>query len=429
MHRRMTDAGEAGRPRMTRQVRWVWTLVTLGGLFNAACDNLLQVEVPSDVEAESLNNPAMVEVLVSGVIADFECAFANYTFLGGTVSDEIMNAGVAAAYNNYDRRQFTAAEGSFSTGSCASGTGLYTPLATARWFADDVYRRLNSFSDAEIPNRVSLMATTAAYAGYALVLFGEGFCETAIDEGSALSPAEVLSLAEERFANAIQHAQAANDPEILNMAYVGRARARLGLGNLTDAASDARAVPEGFRKVATYSGVNDRRENRLYTFIHRDRRASVGVDYWDVRWEGVPDPRVPVTLTDQNGIDELTPMAVPDQYASVDAPIPIATWEEAQLIIAEAEGGQVAVGIINDLLQRAGLAPTLNASDPAEIKNGIIEQRRRQLFLQSHRLGDLLRYGLPFPTGSHPWKLSEYGDATCFPLPDVERFNNPNVTE
>ena len=69
--------------------------------------------------------------------------------------------------------------------------------------------------------------------------------------------------------------------------------------------------------------------------------------------------------------------------------------------------------------------PPLHATDPAEIQNGIIKQRRRQLFLQSHRLGDMVRYGLPFPTGIHPWKLTEYGNATCFVLPNVGARHQP----
>jgi hypothetical protein len=410
----------------TRSVRAVVT-ICFAAVVSAGCDNLLEVEVPGSVEASTLDTPEMMAVLVPGVVADFECAFANYILLAGTVGDEIMNAGVAAAYNNYDRRRVDPGETSFATGSCASGTGLYSPVSTARYVADDVYRRLEKFTDAQVPGRVSFLATTAAYAGYSLILLGEGFCEAAIDAGPLLSRTDVLRLAELRFTNAIQHAQAANHTEILRMAYVGRARARLGLGDLANAAADAKQVPQGFRKDATFGSVNPRRENKIFTFTHRDRPASIAPEFWNLTWSGVADPRVRVTNTTRLGLDGLTPLYVPDAYASAGAPIPIATWEEAQLIIAEAEGGQSAINIINGLLQRAGLPANFTAANAAEIRNGIIEQRRRQLFLQSHRLGDMLRYNLPFPTGLHPWKRIDYGTQTCFPLPDVERLNNPNL--
>ena len=59
----------------------------------------------------------------------------------------------------------------------------------------------------------------------------------------------------------------------------------------------------------------------------------------------------------------------------------------------------------------------------------IIEERRREFFLEGHRLGDLRRYNLPFlPAPGAPYGPGgTYGNQTCFPLPDVERINNPNI--
>ncbi|MBA2458981.1 MAG: RagB/SusD family nutrient uptake outer membrane protein [Gemmatimonadales bacterium] len=59
----------------------------------------------------------------------------------------------------------------------------------------------------------------------------------------------------------------------------------------------------------------------------------------------------------------------------------------------------------------------------------IIEERRRELFLEGHRLGDIIRYGLPlFPAPGTPFYVGgEFGTQVCFPLPAVERDNNPNI--
>jgi hypothetical protein len=62
-------------------------------------------------------------------------------------------------------------------------------------------------------------------------------------------------------------------------------------------------------------------------------------------------------------------------------------------------------------------------------KNALIEERRRALFLQGQRLFDLIRFQIPldpaagskFPGGGTYWSQE------CMPLPDVERFNNPNL--
>ena len=60
----------------------------------------------------------------------------------------------------------------------------------------------------------------------------------------------------------------------------------------------------------------------------------------------------------------------------------------------------------------------------------IVSERERELFMESQHLGDKLRYNLPFtPAAGTPYPPKaggQYGSTTCFPLPDKERFNNPN---
>ena len=55
----------------------------------------------------------------------------------------------------------------------------------------------------------------------------------------------------------------------------------------------------------------------------------------------------------------------------------------------------------------------------------VLEERRRQLFSEGQRYGDMLRYNLPFTKGL-TLKGNIYSDLTCVPLPDVETRNNPN---
>ncbi|MGH7475240.1 MAG: RagB/SusD family nutrient uptake outer membrane protein [Longimicrobiales bacterium] len=122
---------------------------------------------------------------------------------------------------------------------------------------------------------------------------------------------------------------------------------------------------------------------------------------------------------------------VQTKYPAFSSPIPLATWEEAQLIIAEVTGGETAVGIINALHQRAGL-PSYDPATDGDITEHTIQERSRELFLEGgHRLKDILRYmGTPYEisvdTGIDHFGR-EYGPTTCWPLPNVERHNNPNL--
>jgi hypothetical protein len=63
------------------------------------------------------------------------------------------------------------------------------------------------------------------------------------------------------------------------------------------------------------------------------------------------------------------------------------------------------------------------------VKAQIVEERRRELYLEGHRLGDLRRLNIALTpaTGSAYPGGGAYGSLSCFPLPDVERINNPNI--
>jgi starch-binding outer membrane protein, SusD/RagB family len=56
-------------------------------------------------------------------------------------------------------------------------------------------------------------------------------------------------------------------------------------------------------------------------------------------------------------------------------------------------------------------------------------ERARELFLEGHHLSDMRRFNLPqIPApGTNYRQGGIYGDARCFPLPEVERNSNPNA--
>lgn len=395
-------------------------LATLG------CSDLLDVEVPTRVPEETLDDPQMSAVLVNSVVADFECALSNYVTATGLLTDELIISTEFIAPTSWDLRRISSDNGNLGTAGCtAFGFGVYQPLSTARFQADDAFRRIEEFPDGEVPDKPRHLATVSVYGGYALTLMGEGFCRAAIDGGPALQPAEVLREAETRFTRAIQLAQQVNATDVLNMALVGRARARLGLGDGAGAVADAEQVPEGFATLATYSSSDARRENTVFVYNQRDLMVSVDPRFRDLEVEGQPDPRVPVLDGNRVGHDGFTDMFFQQKYTSEGSPIEIATWEEAQLIIAEVQGGQEAVDAINRLRAEADLPP-FSSNDPEEIAQQVLEERRRELYLESHRLADHLRLGLPFDTGLNH-KGVPYGDTTCLPLPDAEILNNPNI--
>lgn len=306
--------------------------------------------------------------------------------------------------------------------------GFYTPLQQARFQLDDAATRLLAFTDAQVPNRARFITEMRAYSGYTYTLLAEGMCEMALDNGPRMTKAEVLAIAEDRFTDAISRATALNDASLRNMAIVGRARTRLDLGNLAGAAADAVLVPSGFVRVAEFSETTPTRENRLYNLSVRNDFVSVGPDYRGLTvGAGVPDPRVRVTDMRRIGPDNNTPIWQQQKFTGSGAvSLPIASWAEAQLILAEASGGQAAVDAINRVRAVAGV-PALVPPPGSDMTTLVLEERRRQLFSEGHRYADMLRKNLPFITGVNR-KGQTISSLTCVPLPDVETQNNPNFT-
>jgi hypothetical protein len=384
-----------------------WPAALLVAASLAACD--LDVTTPSRLKASDLGNPGSAQLLVDGAQGDFQCAYGNYVVVSGLIAGELSDASQTAARWSYDRRVIDPSESQYSQESCA-GLGLYTPLQTARFSNVTTLQKLQGWTDEQVPNRQRLIAQTAAFAGYTLVMLGEGFCQAPAEtNGPALTQAALFAKAEEHFGTAITAAQAAGSNAqavaLLNLAYVGRARARLDQGKKTEAAADAALVPAGFTYTLATFSTAARLENRVYSENNQGVQVNIGVSYQK------PDS-FPVALSGTRTDGRSNPLWTQQLYLDLDAPYVVASGAEAKLIRDEASG-------------------TLTARQA-------VSARRQQLFLRGTRLFDLQRFRTvdaslvpldPASNANYP-KGGRYGDLggkLCMPLPDIERLNNPNI--
>ncbi|HET9512435.1 MAG TPA: RagB/SusD family nutrient uptake outer membrane protein [Gemmatimonadales bacterium] len=425
------------------------TLLVAAGL--TGCANLLEQTAPSRVLEETLLVPANSKLLVDGARAAFGCAYQAYVTASGLVSDEMEDTQLGAAGWDYDRRSIVTI-GIYAESTCETSQlfGIYRPMQTARFQADFATQTITAFPDAEVQDKGTLLATAALFAGYSYLLLGEGFCSMAVsapeeilnDQGGAeLTSVDMFEVAEARFTQAIDLGTTAGVTDIVNAARVGRARARLNLAKfpgqpvdnakLVEARADAAAVPGAFEYNLPYqtAGSPAYAQNLLYRRQRDFFQYGIAPTFRDLTFGGVPDPRTAVTNTGVIGADGVSIVWAADKYPAQNSPIRLASWEEAQLIIAEIDGGQAAVDIINTLHDAVGL-PDFNSADPVAIFNQVIQERDRELFLEGHRMWTIRRLDLPFnpPVGTvYPIKGGTYGDTRCFPLPDIERNNNPGL--
>lgn len=433
MNSNQTRQREARAPRFSsnRYVAGIMGMVMLLAACNT--DRLLNVNVPNRVQASTLNDPKQSALMVNSTIGDFECALGSYIVVEGLISDELSDAQLGAAAWPYDRRDAnTQPSGIYGTNGCNNNQspGLYAPLSTARWSADNALTNLQGWTDAQVPNRSSLIAQSATYSGFDYALLGMSMCSAAFDLSAPIDQKAMFANAEKRFTTAIDAATSSGETAMLNASLVGRARVRLFQGNPAGAITDAQKVPAGFRLVASAGGDDNRRYNRVYAVTTQFGMYTVEASSRALTTEGVVDPRAQSDKMTTRPADAKSVIYAPAKYSSDATPLPIARYEEAQLILAEAQGGSSAVTIVNGLRAAAGVPAYTGAADAASIKTLIINERQRELFLEGFRNYDIQRLGLPLNPAvgtAYPLKGGTYGDTKCLPLPDIERFNNPNA--
>jgi hypothetical protein len=225
---------------------------------------------------------------------------------------------------------------------------------------------------------------------------------------------------------------AAEAKQLVDAAWVGRARAHLQAGDKSEAAAAAAHVSTGFTYQLLY--VDDAAQ-----------RGRVGNSVWDgtVRlrslaiapaFRGLNDPRVPVnapspTLRPLDGVTEYWTQAKYTGYAS---PIRLASRLEADYIAAEAQGTSAMLALVQQRRQANGQPAYAGPTDADAVLAEFMGQRAREFFLEGKTLGDYrrnpgaTRYTPPEGSAFHKGGYGPIGTQRCYPLPRSETTNNPN---
>jgi len=458
-------------------VRRLCALVSMAGVSGVvACDHdkLLTVPTPDVVLPSDLTGAAVLPNAFAAAIGDFQVAYGGsggnvpgtfgdtegLVLMSGLLSDELLNAETFPTRLEVDRRATNPVN--------ATMLEVFQLAQRARATTELVAKSYAEFDPAN-PNRAEVLAL----AGFMYILFAENYCNGVPNStvnadgtftfGDPQTGTQLLNNAVAKFDSAITIATAAgaSGASALNLARIGKGRALLNLNNPTAAAAAVTAVPNTYVYNINHNENTTRQYNGVYTFSVASKRFTVaekeGVN-------GLPfvttnDPRVPVVRT-TNGFDGTTPFYRTPKYTSLaqnparGAPTPLALGIEARLIEAEnalrANDAVTFLAKLNDArvnaktysdapVPPAALAPLLVTDVPADAvgrQNLLFRERAFNLYLTSHRVGDLRRlirqYGrgaeTVFPTGAYnPLGAAagnNYGPDVNLPIP-FEETNNP----
>lgn len=424
-----------------------------------AVDRLLSVSNPEQLMERQADDPALAEILVNSVAGAMVSTFDySVVWVGQMFTDESVGAVNWEATARLAQRIVQYYEG--------DANSRFAAFHNVRAMADSVAGR---FKQGMLPNANSdwRLAFALAYAGYGYIFLADIMCEATVQVSEKIyQPLELYAIAVERFAEALQVAQAANHDQVANLARVGLARAHLNLGNYAQVKTYASQVAPGFKWWVEYASADnlDAPGNNMFTNISgANHRIGVhpvflagGPDNW-LKQDLEPyltDPRLQHWPRWRTGHNVLSPLYTPYQGLRYSG-------YNGQTI---ATGGQPATFtrgddvLLADELEARHLyweAVDLEGSNPAGVLGFVNERRavgnqdpviltgkaltmelRHQKGIDTYqggiRNGDLrrwLRLGDDmFPSGIHPTEeWGQYGDATCFPLPSNEYDGNPNI--
>lgn len=420
--------------RLAARVAGLFLLLLAAG----ACDELLEVEEnPNTVPGDEVDRESSFDARFVGAEADFWFSYDMSVVWGGLFADELVDG---TGFDEVDQRRVTADNGTIgAVDEAPEGLdGLWTPMQkaffSANLLAEDI--AAGTFPD-QVPDGTESaeFARMSFFRAYARMNLAERFCTVAFEgTGPELTSAEAWQLAEEEFTAAIDAANASD--EIRNAALVGRSRVRMLLGDRQGAVADAEQVPLEFEFVGdVYSGNSQKEENDIWNMLTDSQRFSVAPLFRDLVVDDtqVEDPRVPVFQdpNDRFAIDGTTPLYQTEKCDVNTCSLRLASGFEAKYNIAEVMGGQRAVDIINQIRDAQGIEEEFSSSDPDEIFAMVLDERRRTLFIEGQRMGDLRRLAEQNDPATLPeigrFPEDDEGDQICMPLPNAERDNNPDL--
>ena len=283
-------------------------------------------------------------------------------------------------------------------------------------------------------------------AGFTEIFAAENWCSgvpTSQLDGAGVMSYGVQQSTTQLLESAIAHfdqviAIAAANPAFAaagNLARIGKARALLNMNDIAGAAAAAAAVPTSFSLTIGSDPSVVRQRNGVYQLANFERRWAVADNEGG---NGLPyrsdnDARISFTNIGL-GFDAVTTLFAQQKYASLGASVPLAQGIEARLIQAEADlrTGNLAsfTANLNTVRASLGLPPLLAPDGQSQAVDMLFKERAYDLWLTSHRLGDLRRlirdydrkeYEV-FPTGEYP-KGGNYGTDVSFPIPVDTQFN------
>lgn len=423
----------------------------------ASCsrETLLGVATPDIINPSDLTSADGAEGLRVGAIRNFKLMTAldeSSWFYGGLLVDEWKSSDTFTQRDETDQRVVTEQN--------SLVTVAYRDIHRARVQAFQAAKALQQYK----PVAKSEIAELWFIRGYSELQSASDFCNGQPfadlssgnpDLGDPVSSADAFKMALASFDSALAISTGTDtmSVRVKYAAQIGRGRALLALARQGDAGTAVAGIPASFSFNLTWSGTQGKEDNLIWVLNNSIRRYTVQ-DSADSQGGRIPnsmpfvsakDPRVPTAKTSKFGFDGTTPFDAQLVFPVFNALVPVASYVDAQLIVAESQlaaGNPAWVTTLNNLrsgpssigtLTISGMAPLADPGSTTARLALLFRERAFWTFGRGQRLGDLRRqiktYGFtaaqvfPGEGGINPRKNSAYGSDVNLPVPQAERNN------
>jgi hypothetical protein len=425
---------------------------------SAACSrsDLLNVSTPDIIAPSNLDSPDGAEGLRVGAIQRLKLMTAldeSSWFYGGLLVDEWKSADTFTQRDETDQRNVTEENSLVTT--------AYRDIHRARVQAFQAVQSLNKFK----PSAKNEIGEMWLVKGFAELQSASDFCNGqpfadlssgTADIGTPLSTTDAFKLALASFDSALATVGTGTDSisqRVRFSAQVLRGRVLLNLARGAEAGQAVAGVPKTFSFNLTWPGTQGKEDNLIWGLSISARRYTVQ-DSADSQGGRIPnsipfvsakDPRVPTSRPTKFGFDGNTPYDAQGVFASFNAPVPVANYVDAQLILAESQLAANDVSWLATLnalragpsnigtLTISGLAPLTDPGTTDSRLALLFRERAFWTFGRGERLGDLRREirvykrvvtdVFPGQGGINPRKNAAYGPDVNLPVPQAERNN------
>lgn len=419
-------------------LRRAFARTVIGGtlLASAACSNkFFEVTNPNLIDASTVDPTSTASILANSAQQNFATAYGLLIHYSAYFTDEMNVSDTFPTRNEFGLRTLSDLNGTLNG-------EVWQPLSLAAASTKTVL-------DLALPSPTTNinLARAATFRGFSSLFMATDFCSGTLSGGPELKTAALLDTAITWFGTAITVGKAngtADGVALANASLVGRARAKLQQGDNPGALADANAVPAGFNFNMNYTddlANRNRLGNREFIFTFDRGGMSVPVAFqiqdaagnkYDprVQWKGPTEHKLQPQDVVPGGF------FIQQKYTAYNSPIRLASRLEADYIAAEASQDVTQqLALITARRAANGQPVYAGATDATSVLTELFDQRAREFWLEGKRLADFRRH--PANTNYVPASGSVYvkpgyanvGSQTCYPVPRVERDNNPNFTK